>query len=228
VPAAARFQAFGPTHLLVLAVFAAGVVGLVLLGRRQRGRDPGATCRGLALALLCVAVPSQAWQLTGDYDLGTSWPLELCDLAWVTAAWALLTRSPVPTALTYFWGLTLTVQGILTPSLGQAFPDPRFLAFWGMHLLVVWSAVYLTFGLGLGPSWREYAVAVAVTLVWALLAYAFDEAAGTNYGYVDHKPASASVLDWFGPWPVYLVVAAGVLIGGWALLTWPWTRQARP
>jgi hypothetical integral membrane protein (TIGR02206 family) len=229
VPAGATgFQAFGPTHLAVLAVFAAGVVLLTLLGRRQRGRSPVATCRGLAVALVCVAVPSQVWQLTGDYDLGSSWPLQLCDLAWVTAVWALLTRSRVATALTYFWGLTLTVQGIVTPSLGQSFPDPRFFAFWGMHLLVVWSAVYLTVGLGLGPSWRDYAVTVAVTFVWAVLVYAFNEAAGTNYGYVNHKPASASVLDWFGPWPAYLLVAAAVLLAGWALLTWPWARQPRP
>ena len=69
----------------------------------------------------------------------------------------------MPVALTYFWGLTLSVQGILTPSLAEAFPDPRFLAFWAMHFLIVWAALYLTFGLGLGPGWREYRVTVAVT-----------------------------------------------------------------
>ena len=203
-----------------------GAVAVVLLGRSQRGSDPTAFRRGFAVAVACVAVPSQAFQLTpGDFDLGSSLPLQLCDFAWLTATWALWTRAPVPTALTYYWGLTLTVQGIVTPSLAQQFPHPRFLAFWAMHLLVVWAALYLTLGLGQGPRWREYRVAVLVTLVWAVVAYGFDVVLDVNYGYLVRKPASASLFDPLGPWPVYLLVATGLLLAVWALLTWPWTRR---
>jgi hypothetical integral membrane protein (TIGR02206 family) len=131
----------------------------------------------------------------------------------------------VPTALTYYWGLTLTVQAIVTPSLAEQFPHPRFLAFWAMHLLVVWAALYLTLGLGQGPRWREYRVAVLVTLVWVVVAYSFDVAFDVNYGYLVRKPASASLFDPLGPWPVYLLVATGLLLGAWALLTWPWARR---
>jgi len=91
---------------------------------------------------------------------------------------------------------------------------------------VVWSAIYLTFGLGLGPGWREYRVTLAVTVGWAVLAYAVDVAFGVNYGYLVRKPSSASLLDLFGPWPVYLVVSLGILLTVWALMTWPWVRTA--
>ena len=223
---AARFETFGGQHLALLGLFVVGAVAVVLLGRSQRGSDPTTFRRGFAVAVACVAVPSQAFQLTpGDFDLGSSLPLQLCDFAWLTATWALWTRAPVPTALTYYWGLTLTVQGIVTPSLAQQFPHPRFLAFWAMHLLVVWAALYLTLGLGQGPRWREYRVAVLVTLVWAVVAYGFDVVLGVNYGYLVRKPASASLFDPLGPWPVYLLVATGLLLAVWALLTWPWTRR---
>jgi uncharacterized membrane protein YwaF len=43
-------------------------------------------------------------------------------------------------------GLTLTSQAIVTPDLASDFPDPIFLLFWAMHLLVVWAAVYLVWG----------------------------------------------------------------------------------
>ncbi len=161
--AADRFATFGGEHLLLVGLFLVGAVAVVLVGRRQRG-TPAARrfSRVYAVAIPCVTVPSQAFQLTpGDFDLATSLPLQLCDLAWVAAVWALWTHDRVPVALTYFWGLTLTVQGIITPSLGQAFPHPRYLAFWAMHFLVVWAALYLTLGLGLGPRWREYRVTVA-------------------------------------------------------------------
>lgn len=226
--AADRFATFGGEHLLLVGLFLVGAVAVVLVGRRQRG-TPAARrfSRVYAVAIPCVTVPSQAFQLTpGDFDLATSLPLQLCDLAWVAAAWALWTHDRVPVALTYFWGLTLTVQGIITPSLGQAFPHPRYLAFWAMHFLVVWAALYLTLGLGLGPRWREYRVTVAVTLAWAVLVFAVDTVLGVNYGYLVAKPASASLLDLLGPWPVYVLASLAVLLAGWALLTWPWVIVA--
>jgi hypothetical integral membrane protein (TIGR02206 family) len=226
VPLAA-FETFGGQHLLVLGVFVLGLVVVVLLGRGRRGLDrldrPGRLDRVLAVVLVVVALSAQAFQLTpGDFDLGSSLPLALCDFAWVAAAWALWTRRRLPAAVTYYWGLTLTIQGILTPSLGQDFPHPRFFAFWALHLLVVWAAAYLSLGLGIGPGWREYRWTVAISLVWAVVAYTFDVAFDVNYGYLVEKPGSGSLLDLFGPWPVYVLVALAVLLVGWALMTWPW------
>lgn len=224
------FEPYSGQHLTLLGVFVLGAVGVVLLGRAQRrSRSRQVTTgRVLAVLLCCVTVPGQAFQLTpGDFDLDTSLPLQLCDLAWVAAAWGLWTHRPLAVALTYYWGLTLTVQGVLTPSLAEAFPHPRFFAFWGMHLLVVWSALYLTLGLGLGPRWRDLRSSVAVTAVWAVVVYVVDVLLEVNYGYLVHKPGSASALDPLGPWPVYLVVGAALLVGGWALMTWPWNRRGR-
>jgi hypothetical integral membrane protein (TIGR02206 family) len=227
--AAERFEAHSPQHFLLLGLFLAGALAIVLLGRHQRGTPPARrTSRVLAVAVLGVAVPSQIYQLTpGDFDLGTSLPLALCDLAWLTAVWALWTHQRLPVSLTYYWGLTLTVQGILTPSLGQVFPDPRFFSFWGLHFLVVWSALYLTLGLGIGPTWHTYRLAVVVTAAWAGVVYVFDLVVDVNYGYLVRKPASGSLLDLFGPWPVYVLVSLGVLVAGWAVLTWPWERAGR-
>jgi hypothetical integral membrane protein (TIGR02206 family) len=222
--AADGFQAFTPQHFLLIGIFLAGAVGLVVLGRslRRSGRA-GPFDRMFAVAVVAVTVPSQLYQLAPwDFSLSSSLPLALCDFAWIAAAWALWTHDPVPTALIYYWGLTLTTQAIITPSLGERFPDPRYFMFWSMHFLIVWSAVYLTFGLGLGPGWREYRITLAVTLAWAVLAYAFDVVADVNYGYLVRKPGSASLLDLLGPWPAYVVASLGILLAGWALITWPW------
>ena len=224
VLAADRFETFGDVHLALLAVFAVGAVAVVLLGRRLRGRDSALlVSRVLAVLLVAVTVPSQVYQLLpAQFDLSTSLPLQLCDLAWIAAVWALWTQGRVPTALTYFWGLTLTVQGVLTPSLAEAFPDPLFLAFWGLHFLVVFAALFLTLGLGLGPRWREYAVTVGVTASWAVLVYAFNTVTGVNYGYLNRKPRSASLFDYLGPPPFYVLAALVVVVSVWALMTWPW------
>jgi len=226
--AADGFQAFTPQHYLLIGIFLMGAVALAFLGRaRRRSGADGPFDRMFAVAIVVVTVPSQLYQLAPwDFSVGSSLPLALCDFAWLAAAWGLWTRHRVPTALVYYWGLTLSIQAVFTPALDQVFPDPRFFIFWSMHFLVVWTAVYLTFGLGLGPGWREYRVTLAVTFGWAVLAYAVDVAFGVNYGYLVHKPSSASLLDLFGPWPVYLVVSSGILLTVWALMTWPWVRTA--
>ena len=56
------------------------------------------------------------------------------------------------------------MQAIVTPSLGQEFPDPRFFMYWGMHFLSVWAAGWLA-ATGGGPTWRGYRLAVVVTAV---------------------------------------------------------------
>ena len=220
------FQPFGGQHLLLLGLFAVGAVGVVLVGRRRRAHPPGAPDRVFAVVLVVVAVSAQGYQLTpGDFRLGSSLPLQLCDLAWVAAAWGLWSRRRLPAAVAYYWGLTLTVQGVLTPSLAQGFPHPRFFMFWALHLLVVWAGAYLSLGLGIGPGWREYRWTVALSLAWAVVAYAFDVALDVNYGYLVAKPGSGSLLDLLGPWPVYLVAALAILLAGWALMTWPWVAR---
>jgi hypothetical integral membrane protein (TIGR02206 family) len=224
-----RFEAFSSQHHLLLGIFVVGLVAVVVWGRRHRGgAGEQRARRSFAVVLAAIAILMQAYQLTPeDFSFSTSLPLQLCDVATVAAVIALWTRSYRATAFVYYVGLTLTLQGVLTPSLAEAFPHPRFFGFWALHFLVVWAAVYLTWGLGIRPSWRGLRFAVVATLVWAVSAFCFNLLTGTNYGYLNRKPPSASLLDLFGPWPVYVVVVVVILCTSWALLlTWPWERRS--
>lgn len=235
VTAADQFAVYGPSHWAALGFFAAGCAVLVLVGRTQRtaGADPGERARGFgrayALGIVYVMVGTQLHGLLpGQWRLGGSLPLHLCDLAWPAAVVALWTLGRRAFALTYYWGLTLSVQGLLTPTLdGGDYPDIAYLAFFGMHVMIVWSAVYLTWGLGMRPDWGSYRFACAATALWAVATSVFNLVAGTNYGYLNEKPGSGSVLDVMGPWPWYVLAEAVVILLGWALITWPWTRTRR-
>lgn len=221
------FQPYGASHLVAIGVMVVGGLVVVLIGRRQRDRDaPDRLGRILAVALLGFGLPLQVLYFFPPYwNLDTTLPLQLCDIATVVAAYALWTHRWWATALTYFWGLTLTTQAIATPALDQVFPEVGFLLFWGMHIGTVWAAVHLTWGRGLPPDWRGYRVAVATTAVWAVLVYCFNLVAETNYGYLNAKPGSASALDLLGPWPWYVAWEAVIIATAWALLTWPWVRH---
>jgi len=224
------FEQYGASHLVMLAVFAVGVPSVILLGRRVRDDADRArrTSRAYAAAIVCFTVPMQSIDfMPGRFDIGTTLPLQLCDLAWVAAAYALWTHHPTAVALTYYWALVLSTQALITPSLNRDFPDLKFIAFWGMHLLVVWSAIFLTWGLRLRPTWHGYRATVAATSCWLVVVLGFNAMADTNYGYVNHKPSSASMLDYLGPWPAYVFVEVVLVASVWALMTWPWVRADR-
>lgn len=221
--AAERFETYGSSHLVVLAICAVGVVAIVLFGRRAQGRGVN---RAFAVAIVLVTIPLQILQLLPEeWNPRTSLPFQLCDLAWMFAVYSLWTRSRLGATVTYLWGITLTTQAMLTPDLGSAFPEPRFLMFWAMHVLIVWAAVHLVFGLRLLPTWATYWRTVGITAVWAGAVMVYNTAADTNYGYLNGKPASASILDLLGPWPLYVAVEIVLIMAVWALITWPWARQ---
>jgi hypothetical integral membrane protein (TIGR02206 family) len=214
--------AYGPSHLAAIAVLALGIYLILVYGRWARRRVD----RAFAIAIVATALPMQLVLFTpAEWDLQTSLPLQLCDLAWVVAAIALWTRSRLAATICYFWGLTLTTQAVVTPALTTPFPGMRWWLFWAMHLLVVWAAVYVVWAMKLHPNWRTYRQALAITVVWAAMAFTFNVLVGTNYGYLNGKPDHAQAVDLLGPWPFYLFIELVIVAGVWALLTWPWTRR---
>jgi hypothetical integral membrane protein (TIGR02206 family) len=205
----------------------AGTVGLVVAGPRLRGtRRERPVSVALAWANLAFGIASAVTALI-PFSARHSLPLQICDLAWIFVAWALLTGRPLPTALTYYWGLTLSVQALVQPTLSEPFPDLDFFVFWGKHVLIVWGAVYLCLSLRHGPDWASYRRAVVWTLGWLVAVLCLNALLDANYGYVNGKPSEATVLDVLGPWPVYVVAEMAIVMVGWALITLPWTGLPR-
>ncbi|MBE1547231.1 putative integral membrane protein (TIGR02206 family) [Mycobacterium sp. OAS707] len=225
-----EFTAYGPSHLVVLAIFVVGAVFLVWIGRRQTEAQARILGRVLAVLLLAAFAVALVYKLIRP-DIQTSVPLQLCDIAELAAAYALWSGRHWAFALAYYWGLVLSSQALITPDVGTPaegapdFPHHLFLTFFTLHVLVVWAAIYLTWGQRNRPSWRDYRFTVVVTLVWAAFTFTFNAITGTDYGYLNRKPPTASVLDVLGPWPVYLIAEIAIVLAVWALMTWPWERR---
>ncbi len=221
---AKQFSAYGPSHWATIAVFVIGAAVLVLVGRRQTEQQARRLGRLLGAITAVIYAAILVYVLTPP-SIDSSVPLQLTDLATVVAAYAFWSQKQWAFALTYYWGLVLSTQALISPALqGPDFPHYRFLAFWSIHLLVVWAAIYLTWGRGMRPDWRSYRLAIVVTLAWATATFMFNTIAGTNYGFLNRKPSISSLLDVMGPWPWYVFVAAALVLIVWALMTWPWQR----
>jgi hypothetical integral membrane protein (TIGR02206 family) len=228
--AAVAFNPYGLTHWAVLAITVVGAVLLARLGRRYRDTPAAETfTRIFAVVQLTVTLGFMiVWLVPPFFDVKQSLPLHLSDVLRLVAAYALWSRRPWAFALTYYWGLTFNPQAMLTPDLRpDVAPALEIASYWLQHVLVMWAAVYLTWGRGLHPNWRSYRLTLVVTVGWATIVFVINRALGTNYGYLNGKPSSASLLDVMGQWPWYLLVVLALLAVFWALITWPWTSRMR-
>ena len=136
----------------------------------------------------------------------------MCDLALVVTVVALWTLRPRLTELAYFWGLAGSLQAVLTPDLRDAFPSYWWWKFFVTHSGMVLGVVYLAatnrVRLSGESIWRVWGWTNAYALTAGLLNWMF----GTNYGYLAHKPSQPSLLDYFGPWPYYILVVEAVAL----------------
>ena len=224
------FQVFGPAHLAVILVIILVPVGLGMAVRRSGSKRLDLACAlgfVLLLASNYIGYGVYVWQ----HHL-VSWqqalPFQLCDWAMFTIIIALLTRWRGWTEVSYFWGIGGTLQAILTPNLQVNFPDIRAISFFVGHGGIVAGVIYLLvarrFRPTLGSVWR--------TLAWSQLYFVctllVDHLTGVNYGFLLHKPAVASLLDFLSdtPW-LYLVELEGLALLFFAILYLPFALSGR-
>ena len=208
------FALWAPEHLWVIGLTVLATTGLILTRQRMRGWQDLFWRRSAAAALLVNEVGSWIW--AAAHGIGRI-PLQLCDLAVILTVIALWTLGPRVSELAYFWGVTGSLQAILTPDLRWGFPDYWWIKFFLTHCGVVLGVVYLAVTGRVRPTvgsvWRVW----MLTNVYAALAGLINWGCRTNYGYLAHKPMQPSLLDYLGPWPLYIAVVDVAALGMFAL-----------
>ncbi len=239
----ASFQLYGPKHLLTLLFLFLLASFIITLFRKDqlhlhphlKPKDISSTRSKITLyllAFLCfISVP---FSLMSAFMVGSapaiidSLPLQLCDIITILCGIALITKNPLLCELSYFWGLTGTLQGILTPDISYEFPDPDYISFFLQHGVIVITAIVLPLGLG----WRPRKGAVMRVYKWLLLyaisIFFIDVTIHANYAFVMEKPHGASLLDILGDWPWYILWTLLIALVLFFLLNLPFTKKKTP
>ena len=211
---ATAFVIFGPSHLTVLAVIVLSAAALSVTARKRRGGNASrdiAVCLAGLLVLNKVAVCATIYA-TGEFDLPNALPMHLCDWSAIAAIIALLWRKQLAYELAYFWGLGGTLQATVTPDLHFDFPDIRFLTFFISHGGTLVAILFLTLGLRMRP-WPVSLVRIFIwSNIYLAAAGTVDFLLGPNYGYLRSKPLNPSLLDYLGPWPLYILSLEGIAL----------------
>jgi len=208
----ATMEQWSAEHIGALVVSAA-VTALLVTGARRRGDDWVVFIgHGLALVILVAyACEHLVYALRGEWTVRVNLPLHLTDAVTLVSIGALWRpESALLTELVYFWALTASLQAVLTPDLGQTFPDPLYFTYFTTHAGAVAAAGLLVFGARRTPRAGAVLRVYAATAGFALLAALGTLLTGGNYMYLRRKPSHASLLDVMGPWPAYIVSAAAL------------------
>ena len=222
-------EVFGGLHLALLGLTVLLGVVVVWGVRHVRGTHTEISITTIAgWVLLVSTLIRMVWFLLPEnWHIDHSLPLHYSDALRVIAAIALIRRSRWSIAITYYWGLTLNPQALVTPHPNMLVgPSVEFVLYWWLHILVQLAPLALIWGSGYRPQWRDFSIAYGVALTWAALAMTVNALIGTNYAFLNQLPDGRSLMDFLGPWPIYVLWVAVLVALVWALMTWPWTPRS--
>ncbi|WP_019909878.1 YwaF family protein [Paenibacillus sp. HW567] len=203
------FIMFSPSHLIALSLVAC--FGLLLYGARFTLRSHSGSRRFIRRLLVVILLLSegtlQIWYISQDmWKKDASLPLELCGITLLLSIVMLLTRSRLLYSFLYFAGIGGAFIALITPNLVYPFPHFRFLLFFIAHGAIILASLYMTWVEGYRPTWKSLFFTMLCLNIVAAAVYAADRILGSNYMFLAHKPSTFSVLDYFGPYPYYLLV----------------------
>jgi len=223
------FTPWDRLHLISFAIGVSVIVGLSWLGLRVRGTPAEDRLRrmwGAWIMATWLAV-NIIWLSPWKFDLATSLPLQICDWAGFWAGMVCLTRWHWPRVLLYFWGIGLSTQAFITPTVRDGIDSFDYWQFWINHTQIVATAFFDVMVRRYGPSWRDWAFAVVGTVAYAMAMLGFNMLVkDANYVYVgDVVPKNPTLIDKLGEWPWRILPLAGIVISAFTLLTLVWQRN---
>lgn len=219
----AEFSPLSVQHLGAVFIGLA-VVGIwIVLARRWREtpREPLLRGFGAGLMMMSQILMQIYWFVPRHFEPSISLPLHVCDAAAFLAPLALLGGWRWMRVLVVFWGLGLSTQGFITPTLEDGIGHQVYWYYWFNHLIPPAAALYEIAVRGLRPSYRDAWFAVGVSLLYVGVILVLNLATGWNYMFVGPgKPGQPTALDVLGPWPWRLLPM--VLIGSGLFLAICW------
>lgn len=224
------FSAFTPLHAVTFLAFlaATAVVIAIGLGARRRGvEDHWRRTLGWA-GLLFFVVHQWYWFTPPRLDLADSLPLHICDLNGLVAPLALLTRVRWLRATLYFWGIGLTLQGLVQPVASVTGPDtPRFWFFFVSHGVIVGFALYDVVVGRYRAVWRDVVLMLLISLAYFAVVIPIDVVTGWNYGFLGKQDAQPGFIKALGAWPGRVIRLFGIGAATFVLLWAPFAVYAR-
>lgn len=148
----------------------------------------------------------------GNYSIVTDLPLFLCSFMALFIFIFTSSRSYLLFEILLFWIIAGTSQAVFTPDISFGFPSFDYIRYWIVHLGLLVIIFYAIFVLKMRPTWKSMFKSFIAIQLYMIIVFGINHLLGANYSYLNKKPGSASVLDFLGDWPMYIIIVEVFLI----------------
>jgi hypothetical integral membrane protein (TIGR02206 family) len=200
------FVLFGTWHLVALALIV--LLNFAMLGFRNTSEKTREIVRWtMAIILWVDEISWHLWNLYwGHWTIQTMLPLHICSVLVWLAGFMLVFKNFRIYEFAYFIGIGGAMQALLTPDAGiYGFPHYRAFQTFISHGLLITSAIYMTTVEGFRPTWKSFWRVILGVNIYAAVIFPINRLLGTNYLFINGKPATASILDALPAWPYYIL-----------------------
>jgi hypothetical integral membrane protein (TIGR02206 family) len=217
------FRPFSVDHLITMAIIIILCILLfVFRNNLQEKRNRNLFRFTLAIIILVDNILYHLWLVSEHaWTARKALPLQLSDLAALLAVVMLLTESYRIFQFMYFAGLGSAIQVILTPDLYK-FSFPHFLYFQSFisHGGVVLACLFMVVAYNYRPTIPSMCVTILLVNIYGVFVFFLNKVLGSNYLYI-MKKAGMTILNYFGPWPWYLLTIELAMILSFYILYSP-------
>ena len=159
--------------------------------------------------------------LTTAYNIRTDLPLYLCSLLAILMPLYTYYLKYWMFEILVFWIIAGTMQGVLTPDIAEGFPSLDYFRYWIVHLGLLIVIFYSILVLEFRPKFKSIFKSFLALQVYIVAIVVINYSLDANYFYLNHKPESASVLDYLGDWPYYIITVQVVIVPIFMLIYLP-------
>ena len=203
-----KFRLFGTAHLLSLGII---LLIILLIYFQRKTIQEGTRDRILRYTMFTILLINQIayyyWNYFNDvYAIDNALPLNLSGASIFLSMYLLLTKKYAVYEVLYFWGLAGALQALITPEIRlYGFMHFRFHQFFIGHGLIIVVVFYMTFIHNYRPVLKSIKKAFIASNILAAFVFTFNLVFKSNYMFLRHKPEAATLLDYLGPWPWYIL-----------------------
>jgi hypothetical integral membrane protein (TIGR02206 family) len=168
---------------------------------------------GLAIFVSLVVISFHLYQICFEsYDFKTDLPLYLCSLIALLIPVFSYFRKYWMFEVLVFWIIAGTLQGVITPDIAEGFPSFDYFRYWIVHLGLLSIIFYAVFIFEMKPRFKSVFKSFFALQLYVILMIIMNFLLDANYFYLNQKPESASLLDYFGDWPYYIIIVQLIII----------------
>lgn len=151
-------------------------------------------------------------------------PLHLCNFGLILAVITMFFKSYRAFEILYFWGIG-AIFALLTPEVRVSFPSIWNFTFFSTHFYLFYATIFSIVYWGFKPTKYSLIKALLYLNLVSFLTFFINIQLDTNFMFINYKPAFSSPLDYFGPWPYYLISLEGITIFLFYILYFPFRKK---